>query len=365
MKFECSIEKLKKAISNGERVTGKNLTLPVLSSILFVVAGKSVKLRATNLSLGIELEVPAKVEQEGVCAVSGTLLLSLFSTMYDEGVINVELKNGNLEMITKKNSFILKGQPAEDFPTLPTVEGESIIIPLKKLIEGFKAVYYSASLSEIKPEISSVYMYSDQGSLVFVSTDSFRLAEKKIKTKEKYEFSPIIIPYKNILEIVRVCQDIDTDAHMVIGKNQIVFETQGLYLTSRVIDGVFPDYKQIIPKAHTTEATILKQDAMNALKVSNIFSDKFNQITLSINPKEKKIKLYAKNNDVGENTTSVDGALSGEQVDLNVNYKYVFDCFQSIHQDSVVFRSNGSNKPLVIQGSGDTSFTYLVMPMNR
>ena len=369
MKIECQIEKLKKAVISADRVTGKNLTLSILSSILFTAdkEGKSLRLRATNLSLGIELEIPAKVEEGGTCAVSGVVLSNLFSNMYDDGVVNIEISNGNMNISTKRNSFVVKSYPVDDFPTLPDVEGSEIEISLNKIIEGIKAVYYSASTSEIKPEISSVYVYPEESSIVFVSTDSFRLAEKRIKTKELYEFSPIIIPYKNIVEIIRVCSDLDTDIKLVVGKNQIVMKTNGLYITSRVIDGVYPDYKQIIPKKelNTTEVVVLKQDIINSLKVSNIFSDKFNQITVSINPSSKKMVMKAQNSDIGENTTSIDGSFSGESVDLNVNYKYMFDCFQSINQESIVIKVSGSNKPVIIHGVNDLSFTYLVMPMNR
>jgi DNA polymerase-3 subunit beta len=365
MKIECAIDKIKKAVMLSEKVTGKNLTLPVLSTILCIASGKSLKMRATNLSLGIEVEIPAKVELEGVCAIPGATLANIFSTLYENGEAKLEVKNGNLHISTKKNNFIIKGEAYEDFPTLPAVEGNSITIPAKKFIDGIRSVYYSASFSEIKPEISSVYVYPENDALVFVSTDSFRLAEKKVKIKNLTDFSPILIPFKNVGEIMRTMSEYDGDLTVTANKNQIVLRSPSVYLTSRIIDGNFPDYRQIIPKTHTTEVVALKEDVMNALKISNIFSDKFNQITISINPSAKKFNVYAKNSDVGENTTEIDAALTGEKVEANVNYKYLFECFQSISDDSVVIRATGENKPITIAGVSDQSFLYLVMPMNR
>ncbi len=365
MKIECSVDKIKNAIFLSEKITGKNLTLPVLSSILLTASGKSLKLRATNLSLGIEVEIPAKIEKEGVMAISGQTLAGIFTNLFQNENIVLEEENGNLLIKTKKSKIKLKGQAYDDFPTIPIVEGKSFEIESKKLIEGIKSVYYSSSVSDIKPEISSVYIYSNEDNLIFVSTDSFRLAEKRIKIKGIDEIPGILIPFKNVSEILRVFSDKPEELKVCFNKNQISFSADGVYLTSRVIDGVFPDYRQIIPKESKTDAVVLKQDLLNALKLSNIFSDKFNQVNLSIKPKEKVFELSSSNNDVGENKTELDGALSGESVEVSFNYKYFFDSFQSINSDSISVRLNQSSKPMVLSGVSDNSFIYLIMPMNR
>ena len=200
MKLECSIEKIKNAVSQVERITGKNLTLPILSSILLIASKKSLKLRSTNLSLGIEIEIPAKIDNEGTLAISGSVLNAIFSNISQNENVQLEEKDGNLLIKTKKTQIKLKSQPHEDFPTIPMVHGTRFEIEAKKLIEGIKSVYYSSSVSDIKPEISSVFIYTNKDNLVFVSTDSFRLAEKKIKVKGIPEILGILIPFKNISE---------------------------------------------------------------------------------------------------------------------------------------------------------------------
>jgi DNA polymerase-3 subunit beta len=365
MKLECELEKIKNAISQTERITGKNLTLPVLSTILLVAGGKTLKLKAMNLSLGIEVEIPAKIEKEGIVAISGTILANVFSNIFQNENISLEADNGNLVIKTKKNKIKLKGQPYEDFPTIPVVSGDSFELESRKLTEGIKSVYYSSSVTDIKPEISSVYIYSKEDNLFFVSTDSFRLAEKKFKTKNDLNIAGILIPYKNISEILRIFSDMDTLVKICFNKNQISFSCKNIYLTSRIIDGVFPDYTQIIPKTFKTEIVVLKQDLLNALKISNIFSDKFNQLNLAVSVKEKTFELSSENNDIGENKTYLDGALTGEDVILGFNYKYFLDCFSSITTDSISIKLNDSNKPIVVNPVSDTSFTYLIMPMNR
>lgn len=365
MKAECQIEKIKKAIIDADKITGKNLTLPILSSILVIASGKSLKFRSTNINLGIEIEIPAKVEKEGVVAIHGSTMSTLFASLNDQGNVILEHNEQSVHITTKHSSFVVKSYSHEDFPTIPVIEGETIILPVKKFIEGVKSVYYSSSISDIKPEIASIYIYPENDSLVFVATDSFRLAEKKIKFKSDLDFPGVLIPFKNIVEIIKIIGDIDGDVNVIVNKNQISFSTSGIYLTSRAIDGVFPDYKQIIPKEFKSEAVVLKQNLLNALKISTIFSDKFNQITLTLKPSQKIFEINSKNSDVGEHNTKIEGTFTGEDIEVSFNSKYFIDCFQSISNDTVILKFNQSNKPMIIQSSQDTSFTYLVMPMNR
>ena len=365
MKLECSIEKIKNALMMVDRITGKNLTLPVLGSVLWVATGKTLKLRATNLNIGIEVEIPVRIEKEGVVAIRSDILSSLFSILSGDSIVSFELLNNNLSVKTKSNTIILKSISSDDFPTIPIIEGEELIISSKKFLEGVKSVYYCASPSEIKPEIGSVYIYPEDDLLVFVATDSFRLAEKKVKIKQKLSFGGILIPFKNTTEIIKVLESVDGDIKITLQNNQISFSTSNIYLTSRVVDGVFPDYKEIIPKNSATEVTLLKQDFISSLKISNIFSDKFNQITFNIKPSEKVFEIEAKNSDIGENITLIGGALSGDNILLNFNYKYIMDCFLSITTDSLVLIFNGTNRAMIIKPVGDPSFMYLVMPMNR
>ncbi len=365
MKLECKIEEIRNKIFQVEKITGKNLTLPILNSILLIASGKSLKLRSTNLSIGIEVEIPAKIEKEGILAISGSVLNGIFSNIFQNENIYLESIDGNLLIQTKKSKIKLKGQPHDDFPTIPRVNGTSFEIESKKLIDGIKSVYYSSSSSDIKPEISSVFMYTNEDNLVFVSTDSFRLAEKKIKIKGLTEIPGILIPFKNISEILRVFGEFIGTIKVCFNKNQISFSSDNVYLTSRVIDGIFPDYRQIIPKNSTTTAVVLKQDLLNALKLSNIFSDKFNQVNLAIKLKEKIFELSSANNDVGENKTYLDAVINGENIELSFNYKYFLDCFQSITTDSLSIKLSGANSPIVVFPVSDPSFTYLIMPMNR
>lgn len=368
MKLELNLKKLKEAVALTEKVAGKHMTLPVLSCLLIEVKNNQALLKATNLDIGIEISIPVKSTEDGVIAVPANIISQFVSQVSgDDQLVKIDDTSGNLLITTIKSKGTIKTQAFEDFPSIPRVsDGKEFVIQSELFLKGLKSVWYSSSVSSVKPELSSVYIYKNEANLVFVATDSFRLAEKKIKTTSNADVGDILIPYKNIPDIIRVLENVKNNITILINKNLISFTSGDVYLVSRLIDGVFPDYRQIIPKSFVTEVVVLKQDIINALKVSNIFSDKFNQVHLTVDPKAKLFGIQTKNSDIGENSATVDSALTGDPIEINFNYKYIADSFQSIDSDSLTLQFSGNNRPMVIRPvSGDQSFMYLAMPMNR
>ena len=167
------------------------------------------------------------------------------------------------------------------------------------------------------------------------------------------------------MEIVKIFDKGDEEISISIEEHQMALRAQNIYLTSRIVEGIFPDYRQIIPKETTSKAVLLKQDLINSLKTSLIFSDTFNQLTLKLSPKAKSFEIESKNVTIGESVHTVESVLEGDNISINVNHRYFTDCFQSIMTDSVSLSFSGQAKPIIIQGVGDASFLYLVMPMNQ
>lgn len=366
MNIECIKDKLSYAIGKVEKITTKNVGLPILSCILLEAKDSNLIIKATNLDLGIEISIPVKVIKSGKVAVSGSVLYNFLSNINNDKNVSLEETEGNLKVSTKHLESVIKAFPVDDFPNIPKVESSTpFTFNAPNLIKGLKSVVYSASVSTIRPTLSSVLVLSEEENVVFVATDSFRLAEKKIGVKKHKDFNQILIPVKNTSEIIRVLEDTKEDVEVFLNENQIAFVFGDIYLTSRIIDGVFPDYKQIIPKEVKTEAVLLKQDLVSSLKISNIFADKFSQVVFSVSPKNKTFKISTKNLDVGENTSNLDAVLKGDDLNISFNYKYIVDCFQSIDSDSISLSFSDTNKPVVIRGVSDKSFLYLVMPMNK
>lgn len=365
MNIECVKDKLVKDLSKAEKITGKNITLPILNCVLLEANESTLTIKSTNLDLGIEIKVPVKVNKPGKVAVPGSILNNFITNLNDKN-INIEVLDNTLNISSKHSNSQIKTYPLEDFPNIPKVSDEKFFnINTSDFIKGLKSVMYSSSISSIRPVLSSVLIYSEDEKLFFVATDSFRLSEKIIKIKKHIDIEPILIPFKNIPEIIRSLEDIKGDITVFVNENQIAFVYEGMYLISRIIDGNFPDYKQIIPKEIKTEVTVLKQDLVNALKISNIFSDKFSQVIFDISTNNKSFNISTKNLDVGQNINSIESVIKGNDLSISFNYKYIIDCFQSIESDSVILQFSDTNKPMIIKGVSDNSFLYLVMPMNK
>ena len=364
MNFTCNRETIQKCIMSAERVTGKNSSLPILNSVLITTNKNSLIIRATNLEVGVEFQIPAEIKKEGSVAVSGSLFSNILSNIPDEEIITVSVIDNVCKIITKTKNITVKGLIPDDFPTIPVItSNESFTIQSQLFIQGVKSVIMSSAISDVKPEISSVYIYQKEKSLFFVATDSFRLAEKKIKYEGDKISHGVIIPFKNIIEIVKIFEPLNENILIKITKTQISCVSKSVYITSRVIQGVYPDYEQILPKNNTTEVVMLKQDLINTLKLSTLFSDKFNKIQFIINPQQKKCSINTKNSDIGETEANLTVTMSGEPIEISLNGKHLFDCLNVVNEDSIVIQFNGSNKPAVIRGLGDQSFTYLTMPL--
>lgn len=349
-----------------ERLCGKNLTLPVLNGVHIVAEESTLLLQATNLEVGIEISVPAKIEKNGSCVVPGSLLSQVLQNSFKGEYISFELEGGVLTVSSEDGKTTIHTIPDEEFPSLPhSQEGKTLSLEASEIVRGIHSVWYSASTSTIKPELSSVYIYHEGANIIFVSTDSFRLAEKKIPTKTKDSFEYFLIPMRNSADIAKVLETAKGEVSVLCTENQISFSFDSVYLTSRLIDGSFPDYKQIIPKEFFAEVTLLKADLMNACKKTNVFSDKFHQVQFSIQPNKKRVTVKAKNPDVGEAVTHLDAVIEGEELEISFNLRYLTDVFQTLTTDSVTLSFGGVGRPMVLTCVGDSSFRYLVMPMNR
>lgn len=365
MKLKCKTEQLKNAVILADKMTGKNLSLPTLHAILLIASGNSLKVRSTNLAVGIEIEIPAIIEQEGTLLIKGEILSSVVGNINNKQEISLIVENENLVVVTQMNRTVIKCLPQEDFPTLPIVEGESFEVKSTLFQEGIRSVYFCAANTEIKPEIASIFIYTEQDSFVFVATDSFRLAEKKIKSKNTPNISKILIPYKSISDVLRVLDLFNDNIRISFNRNQLSISGNSIYFTTRLIDGAFPEYKIIIPKEEKTKIIVIKQELLSTLRLSTIFADKFLQVNFCVKKEENQVIVDSKNSDIGSSLSHIDAVIDGNSIEVSFNLKYFLDVFQVIQNDSVSISFTDPNKPIIIKGVQDTSFIYLLMPTNR
>ena len=365
MKIICLKNNLKEAVYLCEKITGKNLSLPILSNILISTEDRNLKLTATNLEIGIEVEIPAKVEKKGRVAAPANILSGFISNISNEENITLESQNENLFVSTLNSSTLIKGQKPDDFPILPkTNEKKEIEISVSDLIDGLKSVGYAVSFSNIKPEISSVFIYSGKNvPLTFVATDSLRLAEKKFNYSFP-EFKGILVPQRSANEIIRIFDGKKGKAKLIFDRNQIFVVMDNIKFVSRLTEGVFPDYQQIIPKKFTTDVIIEKNVFNNNLKTASVFSNKLNELSVAVSSKNGSISIKTSNNEAGEHMANIPAKVTGDELKMTFNHKYIFDCLPHINSEKILLRFSGEGKPLIITGTDENSFQYIAMPMN-
>jgi DNA polymerase-3 subunit beta len=365
MKFETTTSSFATAVATATRFSERRANLPVLGCVLISAEGQRVVLRATNLECGVEIVVPAKVATEGVVAAPAGILNGFLGNARGKSV-TLSLAGEVLKAESERASASIKTVPHEDFPILPRVPAEnSFVAKASDLVRAIRSVAYCASLSAVKPELQSVLLYGEAGKLTAVATDSFRLAEKQIPLVSRGSVPQLLVPARNAAELMRVLDGASGDIEVYYNENQLSAQVGDTYYTSRLLDGAFPNYRQVLPKNFSTEGLVLREDMSSALKSLSIFADKFAQVSVQIDPDKKALFLSSRNPDVGEQISTVKATIEGDPVSVSFNGRYLADSLQSIVGDSVRLHSNGAGKPMLIKDASDDSFLYLAMPMNR
>ena len=369
MKFVCVQNKLQKALEQTSMTSSKNQELKVSGCFLITAENNKLVIQTTNIDLATQVEIPAQVTEPGTIAVP----VEIFSKVVagnknsQEG-IECSLEEENLHVVTKQNTTTIKTIPHEDFPTTPYItDGESMSLPIKQVVDGIGAVSFCAAHSNIKPELSSVFIYKEGTDMYFVCTDGFRLAEKRIPLQINKEDFSLLLPIGSADLITRMLEKIEDEIELLITytENQISFSTDEVYITSRLVSGNFPDYKQLIPEDKNTSVVMLKTDVQDTLKLIGVFSDQFHEVSIEVKPKEKLFALYTQNKDVGQNQSKIDAALEGDDMMIKFNHRYIQDVFGSIGTDSVEMSFTEANRPLKIETVPKSGFTYIVMPLNK
>ncbi|MDE2071371.1 MAG: DNA polymerase III subunit beta [Patescibacteria group bacterium] len=364
MKFETTTEQLGGAAATAARFSERRPNLPVLATLLLALKGNGLTIRATNLECGVEVTLTVKGQGDGTVAVPAHVVTGFLGNA--RGKLMVALEGEVLKLKTERASATIKTVPHADFPVLPRVSATtSFVVKAGDLVRAIRSVAYCASLSAVKPELQSVLLYGEAGKLTAVATDSFRLAEKTVPLKKGGSVPQLLIPARNAAELMKILEGEGGDVELYYNEHQLSTQVEGVYYTSRLLDGAFPNYKQIIPKKFETEAMVLRDDFSQALKALSVFADKFSQVLLAVEPKHKAVQLTSRNPDVGEQVSTVKATVDGGQVNVSFNGRYLADSLQAIGGASVRLYSNGPGKAMLIKDAGDDSFLYLAMPMNR
>lgn len=372
MNFTILAKELKKGLSFTEKITGKNLTLPILNNLLIEALPNFLKISSTDLEVGIEWWGHCKTEKEGSIAVPAKFISQLVGVLPEEK-IDIKTKGNTLLIEGKNIKTQIKGFSSEEFPIIPKfLKDIHIEMDGKKLKDGLISVVDMVSTSQVKPEISGVYFSFNKGSIKLVATDSFRLAEKTIKDDFKNLFEKeinFILPQKTTRELINILPEEEGEKiRIYFSESQVMFETflpnsthPEINLVSRQIDGEYPSYEEIIPKTSKTKIILNKDEFVKQIKMAGLFGGKTNEVLIKVG--ENNIEIKSQDDEIGESELSMSAITEGDEVKVSFNYRFILDALTNIKSSEISFEMQGNDRPALIKPVGDASYLYVVMPI--
>jgi len=366
-------EKLKEGLNVVEKIPSKSLTLPILNNILITIEKNFLKLSATDLEVGIEWWILTKTEGEGLVVIP-SYVVSNFINLLPNKKINLEIKNNVLFIECDNYKTKIKSFKIDDFPIIPKItKNEFISLKSSIFCKSLSQVVDIATPSTARPEISGIYFLFQKDLITITATDSFRLAEKKIFLKNKTPLNKdysLIVPQKTVKEIINIFNEKENDVKIYFSPNQVMFELflketphPQTQLISRLIEGEYPNYKEIIPKKYTTRLVLRKDEFINQIKSASLFSGKVNEVKIKTGAENKKVEILSQSSEIGEYQSFIVGEIKGDPVDISFNHRFLLDGLSNIKSSEVAFELNGDSGPGVLRPVGDDSYLYVVMPI--
>lgn len=374
MKIISLQENLKQGFFAVGRIASKNSTLPILSNVLIKAEKGNIKFITTNLEIGIVSSIRGKIEMEGSFTVDSKIIADYIALLPNKKV-SLELKEKDLIINSENYKTKIKGQSAEEFPLIPDVEKDicysADAVEFKKALSN---VIFAVSTSESRLELSGVLFCFNKESLIMAATDSFRLAEKKIKLKKYNDCDKkIIIPAKTLQELLRIISggaeimdNEEKEIKFYISDNQVLFTYGSTELISRLIEGQYPDYEQIIPISRKTTSRINRSEFIRAVKAASLFSKiGINDINIDFPINKNKAVISAISGQTGENISEVEANVEGSDNSIVMNYKYLLDGLNNMDCEQVDMDVIDNNTPCIIKPENSKDYTYIIMPIKQ
>lgn len=381
MRLVCTQENFKKAVFNTERVSSKQITLPILGNILLETKRGRLNLSATNLEIGVVSTIGAKIEKEGKITVPARLLGSFVGNLPEEEKISLEVEDHTLKISSGNYKAKIKGLDAQEFPIIPTIkDGFLLVLSAVRIKEAVSKILVCVSPSEARPELAGVNILFSENAISLAATDSFRLAEETIPLSGKNKgniysnfiskTSSIIIPANTFSEILRIMDPETEQIKVFVEEGQISFEMADVYVISRLINGKYPEYKQIIPQNFSTRAVLSKEDILRAVRIASAFTNsKSGEVNFRLDSKKGVVLIKSQSQETGENATELKADIAGPDQEAVFNPRFILDGINSIATTQEAILLNNNSSPTALKAIDEKSgkvfdnFVYIVMPI--
>jgi len=375
MKFSCRTTDLFSGLQLVSRAIGTEQVLPILQNILIQVEGKRCTLSATNLELSIVTSFEVTIENEGSITVPAKAILNFMQYNQDDSVVLETSEGTQLKLHSKRAKAVISGEPANGFPNITSIQKETTLsLAATPLLKALHLVTFACAKTTSRPVISGVFVRMEKDNLIFVGTDSYRLSEYKIPVEGIKNDISCIIParfleeLKGVIALSKGKEEIgdkkkeEEKVHIYLGSQQVEVHMGHTRLVSRLIDGKFPDYEQVLPKEKHSTSTVSVKDLLSAVKRMHYFAkEQSNNITFECTKTD--VHLTTKQTQLGKDESSITAELEGKENKIAISSTYIIDFLSRIDSEKVKIELSDKMHPAVFRVPSDASFLHLIMPL--
>ena len=366
MKIEVNQTKLSKALNVVSRVAaGSRSTLPILNNVLIRVDDGRVSLTTTNLDMAVVDYLPVSNSENGTITVPARLLADFISNLPRNEVITLEAKDTKVTIKAGKYSSVMNGSLADDFPELPEID-EGKVVSYKMGVDEFKVganQVISASSNDLtRPALTGVFFNTANGSLFIAATDGYRLAERKLIDKVESDVAAIV-PTSSLSEVMRSINDEVEEIEILFDDTQVRFRLGEIEITSKLIDGSFPDYRQLIPKECESEVVVSRSELVRITKLAALFAKEVGgSITCEASMEKSAFIVRSVANEYGENDSEIETSVKQDEK-VTLNSRFLIDVLNVLDEENVRFGFSGKISPVVIRNEKSQNYTHIIMPL--
>lgn len=364
MELTLTQENFSKALSAVGRVASTKTQLPILSNILLRTDGNRLLVAATNLEIATTQYIGAKIAKPGAITVPARLISEFVSSL-PKGSIDLKVVGENIHISSGKYKSIINGVIADDFPELPTInESDSVSysINTEEFKQAVSQTIITASADSTRPVLTGVYWHAHEGWIYLAATDGYRLSERRlVETKSEVA---AIIPTQTLQEVLRTIVDDVETVDILFDESQVRFRINEAEVISRLVDGNFPDYRQLIPAKSDITAVMNKAEFGRVTKVAGLFArESGGSITVTVDDDAKTVSLHSIASELGENTSELDAEVTGSG-DVTLNSRYLSEALGVLDADEISFSFSGKLSPIILKSTKkDTNYYHVIMPL--
>ena len=359
---KCQKENLSYGLQNVQRAISSKKTLPILDGILIKGENNHLILKATDLELAIETRIPAEIIEEGEMVITSSKFIELIKKLPNVK-INLNKINNDLNIKYLNSEVKLKGWDPEEFPNLPEIQKDfSFSLKTAELNNLIKKTLFASSPDESRPVFNGALLNITEDKMQLITTDSHRLALNKIKSNYAEKKIDLIIPRKTLNEVQRIFKDDEEIIDIYGNSRQICFNSSDTKIFSRIVDGKFPNFEQVIPKNFSTTVKINKKDFLDTLERAGLFIDTGDNVAIvKLNISDSNINISSKS-ETGYLNENLNAYVEGDKLEINFNSRYLTDPLKIMDSDDIEFKFSGTLSPAVMNEMND-QYTYLVLPL--